>query len=1003
MPGKRVLTDGSKQTQKRGKKAKLKSDNIKEGEMDTETKSDSVTDKVSVSKVLDLEAVDGATEYLCPIEKEGDTVLEVECGPNKALMYLSKLYQGSKGSCLSFQGSWLTPNEFQYVSGRETAKDWKRSIRHQGKSIKLLFSKGILSVGGGGTSKNAKRPKKGGKRQLSARRGRRKLNVNLDSAGEENGESRETEVQCGEEQAVSGSFEGGKNNAELSKEQVNGEGDLSDANSDSTENYDVDFLDSVTETDKVSSESEEKSKNANPQSASTQGHFKNEMDVFSFESSEESDSCSKTDKSCDKKTADDVPEKTVPSECETKVNDVGDDGEENTKLGEKESGECLSDKEDDNAEEVEDTEQPTDEGSNSVHEEVEKNAELEISEEKKDDTVETLTEKEVTSDQEAKEEEIHEDHKIEDEEEEDDEQKVEEQKSSSKRPSPARESKLGSIIDQLRVNREKVTKERREHDLTNRKRDSPSDISKKTTDCPSDKKQGYPSDFTKDNGHDMLEPNNGMDDINKIRRESMPEFSKDNPGETTESCQEKREQDIDEAKLNKVMWQMPTPPIRNPLPTEMKIAKIIDEQRKDSRRQTPCTEERKVSKGHSLSTNLHQKRHPERSTSAPSEIMEFLNKKRGSSSSDRHSFPSAGILYPWMKKESEDINERTNKSRTSSPSARLTPADKVKKLSTREKKESSSEKDYNDYMRVLAAKQERNPFFLSPPVHDPYFSMWTPDLLFPPGLFNPYSMFLGPNSQRGEVPTTTSISSLCSMPPNSGLPGFMAPPRPPHMSYPILDSCVPHPSPKESPSLPHSCQSNSRKRGPAEADTACALDLSTKRTKLECSNNDYLASPLPRSSESVDNCKKKMVMNLPNEKSPEGDKSNIHKTHNSHRHKTKNNHSMWQEKDLKGSKLLCKCGADNPENIMNWSAEKVFDFVSKLEGCSSYAKTFLAHRIEGKLLPLLTTDALIRNLGMKVGPAIILSEAVTRHVQDMSRFFHPCSYCKLKTSQRLSV
>ncbi|KAL3875846.1 hypothetical protein ACJMK2_033786 [Sinanodonta woodiana] len=81
-----------------------------------------------------------------PIEKDGESVLAIECGPNKAYMYLSKLYQGSKGSCVSFQGSWLTPNEFQFVSGRESAKDWKRSIRHQGLSLKSLFTRGILSV-----------------------------------------------------------------------------------------------------------------------------------------------------------------------------------------------------------------------------------------------------------------------------------------------------------------------------------------------------------------------------------------------------------------------------------------------------------------------------------------------------------------------------------------------------------------------------------------------------------------------------------------------------------------------------------------------------------------------------------------------------------------------------------------------------------------------------------------------------------------------------------------
>ena len=36
-------------------------------------------------------------EYLQPICKDGDVLLEVECGENKGLLYLSKLCQGSKG------------------------------------------------------------------------------------------------------------------------------------------------------------------------------------------------------------------------------------------------------------------------------------------------------------------------------------------------------------------------------------------------------------------------------------------------------------------------------------------------------------------------------------------------------------------------------------------------------------------------------------------------------------------------------------------------------------------------------------------------------------------------------------------------------------------------------------------------------------------------------------------------------------------------------------------
>lgn len=67
-----------------------------------------------------------------PFFDNGEPCIEVECGDNKALLYIHKLCQGSKGPSIRYRGEWLTPNEFQFVSGRETAKDWKRSIRHKG-------------------------------------------------------------------------------------------------------------------------------------------------------------------------------------------------------------------------------------------------------------------------------------------------------------------------------------------------------------------------------------------------------------------------------------------------------------------------------------------------------------------------------------------------------------------------------------------------------------------------------------------------------------------------------------------------------------------------------------------------------------------------------------------------------------------------------------------------------------------------------------------------------
>ena len=78
------------------------------------------------------------------VSGDGGTVLQVECGLNKAVLHLDRLCQGSKGACILFEKTWMTPNEFQAASGRETAKDWKRSIKHHDKSLKLLIIKGFL-------------------------------------------------------------------------------------------------------------------------------------------------------------------------------------------------------------------------------------------------------------------------------------------------------------------------------------------------------------------------------------------------------------------------------------------------------------------------------------------------------------------------------------------------------------------------------------------------------------------------------------------------------------------------------------------------------------------------------------------------------------------------------------------------------------------------------------------------------------------------------------------
>lgn len=124
-------------------KRKLKSENRECESLTMKKRRKHRAGKYSINEEVNV--VD-SEDFIITIIKDGETIMDVECGTNKAKLTLEKLWQGSKGQCVDFQGSWLTPNEFQYVSGRETAKDWKRSIRHQGKSIKLLLSKGYIKV-----------------------------------------------------------------------------------------------------------------------------------------------------------------------------------------------------------------------------------------------------------------------------------------------------------------------------------------------------------------------------------------------------------------------------------------------------------------------------------------------------------------------------------------------------------------------------------------------------------------------------------------------------------------------------------------------------------------------------------------------------------------------------------------------------------------------------------------------------------------------------------------
>ena len=78
-----------------------------------------------------------------------DQQIAITCGENEAIMYLGARTSGkerARDRRVLFNGSWLTPNEFQTVSGRGAAKDWKRTVKHAGQCIKALLAARLLSI-----------------------------------------------------------------------------------------------------------------------------------------------------------------------------------------------------------------------------------------------------------------------------------------------------------------------------------------------------------------------------------------------------------------------------------------------------------------------------------------------------------------------------------------------------------------------------------------------------------------------------------------------------------------------------------------------------------------------------------------------------------------------------------------------------------------------------------------------------------------------------------------
>ena len=104
------------------------------------TSSSGVAERSPGGEMLMMEGDGGA---LMQTDEYGDH-FHVNCAGNAAKFYLNRFARGSIGRCVLFRSRWITPNEFQAISGRQSSKDWKRSIRLRGRCLKEYIAQGLF-------------------------------------------------------------------------------------------------------------------------------------------------------------------------------------------------------------------------------------------------------------------------------------------------------------------------------------------------------------------------------------------------------------------------------------------------------------------------------------------------------------------------------------------------------------------------------------------------------------------------------------------------------------------------------------------------------------------------------------------------------------------------------------------------------------------------------------------------------------------------------------------
>ncbi|XP_067673372.1 neurofilament heavy polypeptide-like [Haliotis asinina] len=1006
--------------------------------------------------------LEGSEEDIKPVIQENDIMLEVECGSNTASMFLSRLCQGSKGSCIEFDGAWLTPNEFQFVSGRETAKDWKRSIRHFGRSLKLLITKGILTVHPAAcrcdscrllssTTNEPKLVKDKRERDLRERASKGGSGSASGSDKEEGG-SRASEDDASEE-ADEESQESGENGDEDSgSEDEEEEGKVEENNNDAGE--------------KESSSSDGSSSSSGSSSSGSESESDDDEKKDEEEEKEENK----------QEAVAEEPMESIPESIETPVDVTKTVDEDDDMPEQMEVPQVTQEDEGGSESVVEEEEEMTNEVDNDV--ESKDVDSIPASEEKND--VETERETPMDEEEEENEDEEEVESKVEEMERCETEDTPMEENSSVKEEEalePTEPSKHGES-EAVETSSVCANETEDSKSLGESRASSPAEV--KPEDVPTDSAPVVELDKTKQLPEDETSrgsvssapsidsslKNSDREHTpipRKLSTPTLPEVSvkknaersnsgggksrlsniidllrtskeKETQKQTTPDRPEEKRQETRQPEVKDVKTPFPHPQRREE-------AKTRKPEREEPSVQKPSREDARMSEKAREAMRLPMGRLP--FGFPPPEILERASREAHEQLSKSHrqfeknleslitqnmnpfipelsifSLPEhrAQLEYNYIK-NMERLDQMAKERMASMAEMRHQQLLRehnsfVAKLAEHQKPkpvrpESSEHRNNRESVKKPMAPSKRsvpdgNSSSLPKVPHahrampevrkdkPDHRTLQTPPAAHhhhpssrPPSTGNkpPSALPLPASTGRAAHPTGPSATQSRSSP-------MVAPIAPPLQMW---SSCFPYVIPPPTIEMQRLTQffpnlnggMFSAETGEKRQTESPILDLSTKKRKIDDNGYEHRSKQAKLSSSS-------RSVHPPHA-------NGLPRDRHSHKDFSAKDRPMWANFERSGA-VACTCALQHLNDIRHWSVEDVCCFLKGLEGCSVYVDTFRRNGIDGNTLLLLTSDTLVKSLGMKVGAATFLTDAVRRRSRELQKLV-PCEYCRFKNQK----